>query len=62
MRRVRNDPTIHEHLGDLYFKRGQLDKAESAWQQAITHGTEDEEIDKVKEKLARLRKLSKSRQ
>jgi tetratricopeptide (TPR) repeat protein len=59
-RRVRNDPTIHEHLGDLYFKRGEYDKAESSWQQAITHGTEEEEIGKVKEKLGRLKKMSKS--
>jgi tetratricopeptide (TPR) repeat protein len=62
VRRVRNDPTIHEHLGDLYFKRGQYEKAEGAWQQAIAHGTEDEEIDKVKGKLDRLKKMSRNRE
>lgn len=62
IRRVKNDPTIHEHLGDLYFKRGQYSKAEGAWQQAILNGTEDEEINKVKEKLDHLKKLQKNMQ
>jgi tetratricopeptide (TPR) repeat protein len=52
---VRNDPTIHEHLGDLYVKTGNLDKAQDSYTQSLNHGTEPEEIQKVREKLDSLR-------
>ncbi len=33
--RLSRDPTIHDHLGDLYFKTGRLDEAVSAWERAV---------------------------
>ncbi|MCI0404371.1 MAG: tetratricopeptide repeat protein [Acidobacteria bacterium] len=33
--RLSRDPTIHDHLGDLYFKTGRLDEAVSAWERAM---------------------------
>ncbi|MDR1728287.1 MAG: tetratricopeptide repeat protein [Acidobacteriota bacterium] len=32
---VKNDPTIHDHLGDLYFELGQLDKARDYWAESV---------------------------
>ncbi|HEU4387543.1 MAG TPA: tetratricopeptide repeat protein, partial [Blastocatellia bacterium] len=49
--------TIHDHLGDLYKKLGQTDKARTAWQTALRLGTElrfqtdPDEINRIKEKL-----------
>lgn len=51
---VKNDPVIHEHLGDLYFKIGDYDKARSYWLKSVENGTEEEETNKVREKLQKL--------
>ena len=32
--RLSRDPTIHDHLGDLYYKSGRLHLAEKAWERA----------------------------
>jgi tetratricopeptide (TPR) repeat protein len=52
--REREDPVINEHLGDLYFKTGDYEKARDFWMQSIRISTEDEEIQKVRQKLDRL--------
>ena len=45
--------TIHDHLGDLYKKQGQTDKARAKWEDALRLATEPEEVKKIKEKLGK---------
>jgi tetratricopeptide (TPR) repeat protein len=45
--------TIHDHLGDLYKKLGQTDKARAKWEDALRLATEPEEIKKIKDKLGK---------
>lgn len=45
--------TIHDHLGDLYKKQGQADKARAKWEDALRLATEPDEIKKIKEKLGK---------
>jgi len=56
----KNDPTINEHLGDLYFKTGNLQKAQDYWTRSVRIGTdigtEQEDIQKVRQKLEALQK------
>jgi uncharacterized protein HemY len=52
---VKNDPIIDEHLGDLYYKTGNLAKAQDFWTKSISIGTEPEDIQKVRRKLQMLR-------
>ncbi len=60
---VKNDPTIHDHLGDLYFKAGQYEKAQDSWSKSLAHGTEAEEIQRVREKIESLKEtLRKQKQ
>jgi Tfp pilus assembly protein PilF len=54
---VRNDPVIHDHLGDLYFKAGDLQKAQDYWNKSLTGGIEQEEIQKVRDKLVKVHEL-----
>jgi len=58
---VKNDPTIHEHLGDLYFKTGDYEKAQDFWNKSLSHGTEPDEIQKVKEKIDSLKETLRKR-
>ena len=60
--RLSRDPTIHDHLGDLYFKTARLNEAVAAWERALaawqtTPPTEhDEEIvAKLEKKLHELK-------
>jgi tetratricopeptide (TPR) repeat protein len=34
-RLIQNDPTIHEHLGNLYLRQGKTARAEEEWQRAL---------------------------
>ena len=52
--RVRRDPTIHDHLGDLYYKKGDYLQARSAWQRSVAYGQDEEESGKVRQKMADL--------
>ena len=52
--RVRRDPTIHEHMGDLYYRKGNYRQARSSWQRSVAYGQDDEETRKVKKKVADL--------
>lgn len=45
--------TIHDHLGDLYKKQGESDKARAKWEDALRLATEPDEIKKIKEKLGK---------
>ena len=58
---IRNDSTIDDHLGDLYFKAGNLQKANDFWTSSIRIGTEPEDIQKVRRKLEELQKTLKKR-
>jgi len=45
--------TIHDHLGDLYKKIGQTDKARAKWEDALKLATEPDETRRIKEKLGK---------
>jgi predicted negative regulator of RcsB-dependent stress response len=52
------DPTIHDHMGDVYFKQGKLKQAISQWQSSIKAfnssapgDPEPDEMAKVQKKL-----------
>jgi tetratricopeptide (TPR) repeat protein len=34
-RLIQNDPTIHEHLGNLYLRQGKTARAQEEWQRAL---------------------------
>lgn len=53
-RMVQNDPTIDEHLGDLYHRTGELDKARDFYRSSVRIGTDPEEVEKVRRKLEKL--------
>ncbi|MEP7075585.1 MAG: tetratricopeptide repeat protein [Acidobacteriota bacterium] len=51
---ARMDPssvTIHEHLGDVYGKEGQSDKARSSWQRALTLAITSDDVSRLRSKL-----------
>lgn len=50
-RREPDDPTIEEHLGDLLERQGEVEKAVTHWERALT--LKPEEPDKLKKKLQR---------
>ena len=49
--RVRKDPTIHEHFGDLYYKKGQYEEARHAWELSLSYNQDEEESRKVQKKV-----------
>lgn len=53
--KVKNDAVIHDHLGDLYYKTGDYDKAQDYWNKSLATGTEADEIQKVREKVDKLK-------
>jgi tetratricopeptide (TPR) repeat protein len=56
-----DDPTIFEHLGDVYFQLHEFDKAEDSWRKALKAAEEsvppDRRTPEIKKKLVSLRKL-----
>jgi uncharacterized protein HemY len=58
--RISNDPVIFDHLGDLYSRKGDYLKAREYYQKSLLHGTEPDDIKKVRDKLERLQKQKKS--
>jgi tetratricopeptide (TPR) repeat protein len=54
---IRNDPVIDDHLGDLYFKTGDFQKAEDFWMRSVSIGTESEDLQKVRQKLEKLKDM-----
>lgn len=53
--RVRKDPTIHEHLGDVYYHKGQYAEARAAWELSVANGQDEEESRKVQKKIEDLK-------
>ena len=49
--RVRKDSTIHEHLGDVYYRKGAYEEARAAWELSLKCGQDEEEIRKVQKKV-----------
>jgi len=45
--------TIHDHVGDLNKKLGNMDKARAEWETALKLSTDQDEIKKIKEKLGK---------
>jgi uncharacterized protein HemY len=52
---VNNDPDIHDHLGDLFFKTKRYEEARVSWTKSIQLSTEQEDINRVRKKLDDLR-------
>jgi tetratricopeptide (TPR) repeat protein len=50
-RRNPTSPAIQEHLGDLFKRRGQNEKASAAWQKALTLTVVPADADRIKAKL-----------
>jgi len=50
-KQLNNDPTVLDHLGDVYLKAGQPDKAQAAWQKALDM---DAHLQTVGQKLKQL--------
>ena len=48
---ARSDPTIHEHMGDLYLKTDRIDEARAEYEKSIELAEDEEESDKVQKKL-----------
>jgi tetratricopeptide (TPR) repeat protein len=54
------DPIIYDHLGDVYLKMGNMDKAKSNWQKVLDLKPDQEDLqNKVKEKLGQLNQRHK---
>jgi hypothetical protein len=58
MERYATDPTVHDHLGDVYFKEGRIrdaikqwDASLKEWENAAPSEAEPTEIAKVQKKL-----------
>ena len=50
-----SDPTIHEHLGDVYEKTGRVAEARAEYEKSVELAEDEEERDKVQKKLDELR-------
>jgi predicted negative regulator of RcsB-dependent stress response len=49
-----SDPTLHEHLGDLYSTTGRIEEAREAYQRSLERAEQEAEIERVRQKLADL--------
>lgn len=48
-----NDPVIREHLGDIYYKKGNFEEAKKQWEISFSIDSTREEVKKKLEKLER---------
>jgi Flp pilus assembly protein TadD len=46
-----NDATLHDHMGDLYYKTKRYEQAQAEWTKSFQMATDEEEKDRVKKKL-----------
>jgi cytochrome c-type biogenesis protein CcmH/NrfG len=69
LERIKRDPTVHDHLGDVYFQQGQTKAAIAQWEMSLRaweRGSKSEadpaDIAKVQKKLesARVRLAKES--
>jgi tetratricopeptide (TPR) repeat protein len=58
---IQNDPTIHEHLGNLYLRMGKTAQAQEEWQRALKEwpaaSSSDFDADQAKQLQRRLDEL-----
>lgn len=54
------DATIREHLGDVLAKRGDANRALTAYRAALTLDPEAKDLDKIRSKIAELEKLQQA--
>lgn len=45
------DPTLNDHLGDAYWQVGRLIEARYQWQHALDMGPEEDEAERIREKI-----------
>ena len=45
------DPTLNDHLGDVYWRLGRKLEAKFQWTQALSLNPEPEDVPKIKRKL-----------
>ena len=50
----RRDPVIQDHIGDLYSKTGNLEKAQEFYKRSLSNGGEPEDAQKVRMKLEKV--------
>ncbi|MGH9786634.1 MAG: tetratricopeptide repeat protein [Terriglobia bacterium] len=56
--RVATDPTLREHLGDVYFKTGRIQQAQGEWQAALQEWSRLPQNEREQDEIARIeRKL-----
>jgi tetratricopeptide (TPR) repeat protein len=55
-RLIQNDPTIHEHLGDLYLRMGKASMAREEWERALKEWPEAVSSDFGPEQAAKIQK------
>ena len=53
-----NDPTVHEHLGDVLAKRGNTAKALESYKTALNLEPEAKEVDSLRSKIAEIERKS----
>jgi Flp pilus assembly protein TadD len=46
-----DDPTINDHLGDVYWKVGRKDEAMFQWKRALALEPEEEDVPKIQKKV-----------
>ncbi|MFL6248658.1 MAG: tetratricopeptide repeat protein [Thermoanaerobaculia bacterium] len=49
-----HDPTVHEHLGDVYAKRGDTQRALKLYRMAVELDPESKDVDKLRSKIAEI--------
>jgi len=54
--KIQDDPTIHEHLGDLYLRQGKKARAQEEWQRALKEWPEAVSSDFDAEQAKQLQK------
>jgi len=62
LERIGQDPTVHDHLGDVYFKLGKIKEAITQWQASLKDFRSPAGIDSEPEDVAKVtRKLDAAR-
>ncbi|MEX2263817.1 MAG: tetratricopeptide repeat protein [Bryobacteraceae bacterium] len=54
--RVGNDPTVHDHLGDVYWKQGKIRDAIAQWQAAVREWESSSEAEVDRGQIAKIKK------
>jgi len=54
--RDRSDPTVHDHLGDLYEKTGRIRMAAAQWEISLAQFAKSSSVDVEPSEVAKVRK------